>query len=121
METNGRWIDELFAAIDRKDHQAFAAFLAPGACFRFGNHPPVRGRAAIAEATAQFFAAVRALNHRIEERWLLPDTAIVTGAVTYTRHDGSTLDVPFANVLRFGENAVDDYRVFVDDSALLSP
>lgn len=119
MENDDNWIDDLFASIDRKDHKAFAAFLEPDACFRFGNLPAVNGRPEIAEVTAGFFAAIQGIRHRFDGRWLVPGTAIVTGNVTYTRHDGSTLDVPFANVLTLGESGgVADYRIFVDNSAL---
>jgi uncharacterized protein (TIGR02246 family) len=117
---DGRWIDQLFAAIDSRDAQAFAAFLSPDARFCFGNQPPVRGREAIAEVVAQFFAALRGLRHRLEERWVLGDAAIVTGIVTYTRHDGSTLSVPFANVFKLREGMISDYRIFADASALFA-
>lgn len=120
MTDDDRWIDEVFAAIDRKDAAAFADFFASEATFRFGNFPPVCGRAAIADSVAAFFAALHSLQHRIEERWLLPDTAIVTGTVTYTRHDSSTLQVPFANVMKLNAGNIHGYFIFVDNSALFA-
>lgn len=118
MNMEGRWIDELFATIDRKDHLAFAAFLLPDALFRYGNSAPVHGRAAIAEVVAGFFSALHGLQHLVEDRWLLRDTAIVTGSVIYTRHDKSQLQVPFANVLKLQEAGIHEYLIFVDNSAL---
>ena len=120
MSDAGRWIDELFAAIDRRDAAAFAGFLAADGRFRFGNFPPVQGRAAITEAVSAFFGALRGLRHAIEERWLLPDAAVVTGSVTYTRHDGSTLQVPFANVFKLRGSEIRDYVIYVDNSALFA-
>ena len=120
MSDDGRWIDELFAAIDRKDVAAFSEFFAPEATFRYSNSPPAIGRAAIAQSVAALFVALRAVRHRIDERWLLPDTAIVTGTVTYTRHDGSTLQVPFANVLKRTADKIQGYFIFVDSSALFT-
>ncbi len=79
MDIEGCWIDALFAAVDRKDHVAFADFLLPDACFRYGNSAPVYGRSAIAETVAGFFAALQGLEHRIEDRWIVPGTAIVSG------------------------------------------
>lgn len=121
MSDDGSWIDRLFAAIDRKDTAAFLAFLSPDASFRFGNLDPVHGYPAIAQAVAHFFDALRGLDHRLEDRWLLDDAAIVSGMVTYTRHDGSVLRVPFANVLKLHEGAIRDYRIFADVSALFPP
>lgn len=121
MSDDGSWIDRLFAAIDRKDTAAFLAFLSPDATFRFGNLDPVHGYPAIAQAVAQFFAALRGLSHRLEDRWLLDDAAVVTGMVTYTRHDGSELRVPFANVFRLHQGGISDYRIFADVSGLFPP
>lgn len=120
MWDDGSWIDELFAAIDRMDAVAFAEFFEPEATFRFGNFPPVSGRAAIAQSTAAIFATLGAVRHYVEERWLLPDAAIVTGTVTYTRLDGSTLQVPFANVMKPRAGKIHGYFIFVDNSALFA-
>ena len=118
VDTEGRWVDDLLAAIDRKDHMAFTEFLSPDASFRFGNGAPIRGRPEIAVAVSAFFLALKTLQHRVEDRWMLPDVAIVTGTVTYTRNDGSALQVPFANVLKFRLSGIHEYLVFVDNSAL---
>jgi hypothetical protein len=50
----------------------------------------------------------------------LPDAAICIGVVTYTRHDGSTLQVPFANVMKLRPGGIHDYRIFTDNSALFA-
>jgi hypothetical protein len=42
------------------------------------------------------------------------------GQVTYTRHDGSQLSVPFANVLKLDGTRVREYLVFADASTLWS-
>jgi ketosteroid isomerase-like protein len=120
MHPEGRWIDELFAAIDRKDTAAFADFLAEDGSFRFGNAEAVIGRAAIAETVASFFAAIGSLNHRVEERWLVSGGAVVTGRVRYTRRDGSCLEVPFANVFKRDDDGIHDYRIYVDNSELFT-
>jgi ketosteroid isomerase-like protein len=112
------WIDALFLVIDRKDAAAFAGFLAEDARFRFGNLPAVEGRAAIREFVAGFFAGIRAVSHRVPDVWQADDTVICRGEVTYTRHDGSTLTVPFANVLLMAGDRVRDYRIYMDASAL---
>ena len=118
MHRDDGWIDRLFAAIDGKDLAAFAEYLAADASFRFGNSPPVQGRAAISETVGSFFSALRGLKHRVEDRWITTDAAIVAGSVTYARHDGSTLQVPFANILKLQQGRIRDYRIFIDISAL---
>lgn len=117
---NDTFISDLLATIDRKDAKAFAAFLTPDASFRFGNNPAVAGREAIEVVVTGFFEAIRSVSHQLEEQWLLPDTAICTGLVTYTRHDGSTLQVPFANVMKLRGGGIHDYLIFSDNSALFA-
>lgn len=114
------WLSGLFQAIDRSDIAAFAEHLHDDAVFRFGNAPPVRGRAAITEAVAGFFGAVRSLSHRIEESWTVADAVICRGSVTYTRHDGSTLTVPFANIFKLRDSLIGEYLIYADNSALFA-
>lgn len=115
------WLDGLFAAIDRQDADAFAGFLAEDAAFRFGNLPVVEGRHAIREFVAGFFQSIRGVSHSVLESWQAGDALVCRGEVTYTRHDGSTLSVPFANIFKLAGERVRDYLIYVDASALYSP
>ena len=114
-------LDSLFRAIDGKDADAFAALLAPECEFRFGNLPPVQGRTAVREFVAGFFASIAELTHTIEASWQVGDDLLCHGRVTYTRHDGSTLGVPFANILRTSSAGFSRYLIFADTSALYAP
>jgi len=118
---NDAFIRQLLATIDARDAKAFAGLLTSDAIFRFGNHPAVVGREVIEATVGGFFGALKSLSHHLEEQWSLPDVAICTGLVTYTRHDGSSLQVPFANILKLRRGAIYDYRIFVDNSALFAP
>ncbi len=111
----------LFAAIDSRDAEGFAALLHADAVFYFGNAPPVQGREAIREVVAAFFASIASVQHQLEDVWRPPETLICHGDVTYVRHDDSRLTVPFANVLRLDGGLARDYRIFVDISALYAP
>lgn len=114
----GDWIAALFAAIDRQDAAAFAGFLTEDARFAFGNLPPVAGRDAVREFVAGFFGSIRTLSHAVPDAWRVDDAVICRGQVSYTRHDGSMLTVPFANVLLMAGDKVRDYRIYMDASAL---
>lgn len=108
----------LYAAIDAQDAAGFAAHLTEDAEFRFANAPVVSGRAEIAAAVAAFFSSVRKLAHELHVVHESEDWAAMHGTVTYTRHNGSTLTVPFANYFRLREGLIHDYRIFGDFSAL---
>ena len=111
-------VKELFAAIDAKDAARFASFLDPACIFRFGNAPPVRGRDEIERYVAGFFAALKSLSHKVLDAWTTPDAVLCHGLVTYVRHDGSSLQVPFANVLKLKSGKVKEYLIFADTSEL---
>jgi ketosteroid isomerase-like protein len=115
------WVNQLFAAIDRKDSNEFASFLTDDASFQFGNAEPVRGKGAIGQAVAGFLDSIRALRHEVLESWQHADAVICRGQVTYTRHDGSQLTVPFADILRMRGGLVCDYLIYLDASRLYAP
>lgn len=115
---NAERLQQLFDAIDRMDADGFVAFLTPSACFRFGNAPTVRGREAIHQAVAAFFASIQGIDHRVLGQWQCGDVLICHGEASYTRADDSRLDVPFANILRMQGHLIDEYLIFVDASAL---
>ncbi len=114
------WLEKLFKTIDAKDPERFAEYLTDDAIFRFGNGEPARGKTAVREAVAGFFKSVKALRHTVRESWTQPDAVVMHGEVTYTRHDGSELRVPFANVFKLDGKLVREYLVFADVSQLWS-
>ena len=118
---DSQWVKRLFAAIDSKDADAFVGFLTEDAVFRFGNAAPVSGKAAIREMLVGFFTSIRALRHEVTEAWTPPDVAVAIGQVTYTRHDGSTLSAPFADVFKMRGELAREYLIYVDASRLYTP
>ncbi|MFO1283205.1 MAG: nuclear transport factor 2 family protein [Burkholderiales bacterium] len=111
----------LFRAIDARDADAFAAFLAPDGAFRYGSAPVVRGRAAARAAVAAFFDSIAGLGHRIVARWDTAEGVVCEGEVTYTLADARRVTLPFVNVLRLSGRLVDDYRIYIDPSPLVTP
>ena len=105
---------DLFAAIDRKDTEAFVEFLTEDAKFRFGSSPPAVGSDAIAKAVGGFFQSIADLKHEIDRTIREGDTLVCEGSVTYTRHDGSTIALPFANVFELADEKIADYKIYMD-------
>lgn len=118
MPARPAWIDDLFAAIDAKDADRFASFITEEGAFQFGNAPTVTGRPAIREAVAGFFASIRALSHDVRDVDAGGGRVWSRGTVTYTRHDGSQLSVPFCNCFDMRGDRVRHYQIYVDASAL---
>lgn len=113
-------IEALFSAIDAKDEQAFGRFLSEDVTFRFGNVPPVVGRQAAVAAVEQFFASIAGLRHDLFETWTRPDSVICRGEVTYKRHNGSQVTVPFMDYFGLADDKILHYQIYIDISPLLA-
>jgi ketosteroid isomerase-like protein len=114
----GSDIGGMFAAIDAQDSDAFVAYLAEDAVFRFGSAPPVQGRSAIRAAVDGFFGTIAGCAHRIDRTLRDGDTLVCVGQVTYRRHDGSHVTVPFTDVLDFDDGLIDFYGIYIDIAPL---
>lgn len=114
------WIASLFTAIDTKDAVAFAQFLDENVVFRFGNADAAHGRATAQAIVAGFFDSIASLSHDVHDVWETDSAVISHGFVTYTRHNGTTLSVPFCNVFKMNGNLIGEYLIFADVSMLYS-
>ena len=111
-------MDDLFKAIDARDAERFASFIAADGTFLFGNAPAVTGRNAIREAVAGFFASIRGVSHQVQGVTADGTRIWSRGIVTYVRQDGSSLTAPFSNYFEMGDGGVRHYQIYVDASAL---
>jgi hypothetical protein len=109
-----RLLDRLFEAIDAKDVDGFASFLAEDSEFRFGSAPAVTGRDAIAAAVSEFFATIDGLTHSVTKVWRDPSSLVCEGEVCYRRHDGSEIIIPFVDVFECRNNLIWKYKIYID-------
>jgi limonene-1,2-epoxide hydrolase len=112
---------KLFVSIDAMDTEAFLGFIAPDGEFRFGSAPPVRGREGIREAVGGFFSSIAAISHEVRRMVAEGNTVVCEGEVTYTRHDGSAVTLPFCNVFETDGGLISLYRIYIDIAPLYSP
>ena len=113
-----QWVNEVFRSIDTKSCEHFTDFLTDDVHFRFGNMPTTLGKSAVAEQVRYFFDSIKSLKHQVNEFWSHDNSIICHGSVCYTRHDNSTLDVPFSNIFKLNDQKIREYLIFVDISKL---
>jgi ketosteroid isomerase-like protein len=113
-KTEGINFKKLFASIDTMDTEGFLGFIRDDATFRFGSSPAVAGREEIRAAVEDFFASFAALRHDLRQVIVEGDAVACEGEVTYTRHDGSMITLPFANVFTVDGEQISRYRVYID-------
>ena len=113
------FFEDMFEVVDAMDGARFAGHFTESGVFRFGNLPPVVGRSSIEEFITGFFASIGGISHQFDDCWTVAeDRAICAGEVTYVRHDGSKLTVPWATVSRFEGGLLAEYQAYVDTSQL---
>ena len=119
--TSNTSIVNLFKSIDTKNLPDFLGHLSPSCVFRFGNLEPVAGLEAIGTFVGYFFDSIDSLRHEVLEAWPVEGGVVCHGWVTYGRKDGTSLSVPFANVMKGGDAEIDEYLIFADTSRLYAP
>ena len=107
-------LQDLFAAIDSRDADRFVGFLTGDAVFRFGSAPPVQGRDAVRQAVEGFFGTIAGLSHELRSSLAAGKTVVCEGEVTYTRHDQSTITLPFADVFELEDGLISHYKIYMD-------
>lgn len=108
------WLTGLFSAVDAKDTARFLSYLRPDAEFRFGSAPAVKGTEEIRAAVDGFFSTIAGLSHDVGKSWSDGDTVVCEGEVTYRRHDGSEIILPFANVFDMDGDSIARYKIYMD-------
>ena len=112
------FVTEVYQSIDRADAGKFASFITPNGSFRFANHPAVSGTGAIEAYVAGFFHSLKGINHSNLESWSTGDVIFVNGTVKYTRHNDTTLELPFSCTWKMSGISIDQYLIFIDSSEL---
>lgn len=112
--TAGINFKKLFASIDKMDTEGFLRFIHEDGTFRFGSSPAATGHTEIRAAVEGFFSSFAALQHDLQQVIADGDAVACEGEVTYTRHDGSRITLPFANVFKLDGELISRYHVYID-------
>ena len=111
-------LDSLFAAIDAKDIDTFLDHLTDEPSFRFGSAPAAVGRDGVRAAVDGFFGTIAGLSHELDLAMAEGDTLVCGGTVTYTRHDGSSVAIPFVDVFDMDGLKIKNYKIYMDIAPL---
>ena len=113
-------LDGIFAAIDDKDVSGLLGYLTNDASFRFGSAPAAEGHAAIRAAVGAFFDSISALSHTLDNAIRSGDTLFCEGQVSYKRHDGTSVTLPFADVFEMDGDLIASYKIYMDIAPLFA-
>jgi limonene-1,2-epoxide hydrolase len=117
-ESKRRLLDDLFDTIDELNVDRFLHFLTDDAIFRFGSAEPAHGQVEIRAAVNDFFASIAGCKHTLNNILAGNGTLACEGEVTYTRHDGTEITLPFANIFEFEGEHIAHYKIYADAAPL---
>lgn len=112
------FVQELYKAVDNKNINQLAHFLAEDVCFSLANFPSTRGKTEVLEANQGFFASIHSMCHSLDNIWQVEDKLICHGQVDYIRLDKTKMSANFATILTIKEEKISDYLVYADLSNL---
>jgi ketosteroid isomerase-like protein len=110
--------EDMFRPADAKDVDGWTSFMTDDVRFVFGNGDPIEGRTTVHQAITAFFDSIAAIKHTVVDAWGIDDKVVQQLRVLYTRHDGSELDLPAANILTLRDGKVSEYLIYVDNHEL---
>jgi len=111
-------VSAAYQSIDSADAAKFASFITPDGIFRFANIPAVKDNKPIKEFVEGFFKSLKGISHSNLESWSVEDVIFVNGDVKYTRHNDTSLEVPFSCTWKMKDGLIDEYLIFIDNSEL---
>lgn len=111
------FVRDYWKTIDAQDMDRFLSFLAPDCTMTFGS-TRVQGHAAVRDMIAPVFASVAGVRHHRLGLWVNEDATLARGEVTYTRHDKSTVTIPFVTYFEFAEELIRSTQVYIDIAPL---
>jgi len=112
------WVNDLFQAVDEGDVDSFVQFMTEDVHFRAGSNEPLKGREAVREDISGLLSSIKGMRHVLSKTLVHDDIVVAYGTVTYTRHDQSTLTVPFADIWTMDREKIKDYLIFIDNTKL---
>jgi hypothetical protein len=112
------FVTEVYQSIDSADAKKFASYFEQNGSFRFANNPEVTGITAVEAYVDGFFKSLKKVAHSNLESWSTEDVIFVNGVVQYTRHNSTTLELPFSCTWKMQDQLIKQYQIYIDSSEL---
>lgn len=106
-------------ALDAKDIDAYATYLAEDVSIQFGNAPAVEGKAAVVEMLSGYWQSFKSIEHDLVNIYGTDDTYVLEALNHYERHDGQMVTIrAVAFTDKNEEGLVTSVRILGDTSQL---
>ncbi len=110
-----QWVMDKYKAVDARDHDAYAAFLADDCKLQFGNNPVVAGEAAMLAGVDNFWHSIHGLNHNFINMLGSDDLMVLEAMIDYTRADDKVVAIPCVTIIERNKAGEASFiRIFID-------
>lgn len=117
---NNLSINQILSSIDSMDSTKFAPLLSEDSEFKFGNFPPVVGKADIAKTQDEFNKNISGMKHEVKQVWRDDSSIVAEMNVTYTRLDGTKVTLPVTDVFQIKDNKITGTYIYMDIAPLFN-
>ena len=117
MSTEG-FVRDHWLSIEALDMDKFLSFFAVDCTMGFASYPLVHGLEGVRAMIGPVFVGVAGMRHQRMGLWVDDDATVARGEVTDTRHDKSTVTIPFMTHFVLAEGRIRSTRVCIDVAPL---
>jgi len=108
------WYEEFYAGLDAMDVSTFDRFCTDDTTVTFANHPTDVGREAAKASISHFWSLIGGMRHTFTRFIEDGDAAVLEAICTYTRKDGTTVDIPVATAIDRKDGRIAAQRIYID-------
>ena len=108
------WFSGLYRAIDAMAMDGFLAGLTEDAEVTFGNHPTLKGKAAIQEGIGAFWQSIRGLTHDFTNVVENGADSALEAKINYVRADGRVVTIPCVTMVTREGKLIRSLRIYID-------
>jgi hypothetical protein len=113
------WLQDKYRAVDSRDHDGYARFLADNCSLQFANNPIVHGEEALLAGIDNFWQSIHGLNHNFMNVLGTEDQMVLEANIDYTRADDRVVVIPCVTIIeRNNEGLAESIRIFLDVTPL---
>ena len=112
------WVWRYFRDVDSLDPAQVVQHYHSRGTFQFSNQPPVEGQKAITELLANFYQQIQGMDHPNTGLWLGDNSAVFEAVVTFTRQDGSKIEIPAISTIRRKDSLIESFLFVMDASPI---
>ncbi len=116
-----RWCLDYLGAMDRKNLDAYGAFLAEGCALQMNNRPPTVGKAAVLQGLAAYWRSFGAIEHDLDNIYGDDRRFALEALNHYRRLDGGAVTLRAVAFTDRGETGlVTSDRLYTDTGPLFA-